>query len=173
MSSTPPITSGSTPSPCSTPPIKALTQPTSSPRNDTPTTSQNLQLPGARLEPSRTKPSSLNVETDQSTTKPHHHIPHRPHHPHRHREPLKTVQAALLPSTAFGEILSPVKSTAGGFAVRGSGREERQGRAARKKSERDERGLDPALRGTDTRVIKETTWADVTRQKERRIKGEK
>ncbi|MCJ1378464.1 hypothetical protein MMC17_001563 [Xylographa soralifera] len=170
MSSTPPPTSRSTPSPRSISPTKALAHPTLSTRNETPTASQNLQSPGVRPEPSRTKPTSPNFQTKKSTPKHRHHIPH---HPHRHREPAKTVQAALFQSTAFGELLSPVKSTAGGFAARGSGGEEKQGRGAKKELERDEGGLDPALREGETRFSKEATWEDVTWQKERRMESEK
>jgi hypothetical protein len=37
-------------------------------------------------------------------------VSHRPHRSHPHGP--KTIQSALLPSTAFGELLSPVKSSA-------------------------------------------------------------
>ena len=169
MSSTPPLTSRSIPFPRSDPPAKALTHPTLSPRNDIPIISRNLQSPGARLEPSGSKPTSQNVQANQPTPKPRHHIPH---HPHRHRAPAKSVQAALLQSTAYGELLSPVKSTAGGFAARGSG-EERHRRGAKKELKRDEGELDPVLRAGEAMVRKEATWADVTRQKERRMEAEK
>ena len=164
MSSTSPVASRSTPSLRSTSAAKALAHPTLSPRYDIPPTSGILQSPGMGSEPSRAKPTSPNFQTKQSTPKPRHHIPHHPHRPHRHREPLKTVQAALLPSTTFGELLSPVKSTVGGFAARANSRKERQ--------ERDEGGLDLALKRGEAKATKEPTWADVTRQEDRRIAGE-
>ncbi|MCJ1393604.1 hypothetical protein MMC18_006479 [Xylographa bjoerkii] len=170
MSFTPPRTSRSTPSPRSTPPTKALTHPALSPRSDSPATLRTDKSSGAYPKSSRTKPTLPNVQNPQPAPKPRHHIPH---HPHRHREPVKTVQAALLQSTTFGELLSPVKSTAGDFTARGTGGEDRKGKGATKEVEKDEGRPDPALSGGETKVVKEATWADVMRQKERRMEGEK
>ena len=114
--------------------------------------------------------TSPNAQRSQPTTKPRHHIPHRPP---RHREPGKTVQTALLQSTAFGELLSPVKSTAGGFAARGNGPEERKETGASKEPENDEGWLDLALKGGENKGVQEATWSDVTRLKERRMEAEK
>ncbi|MCJ1280889.1 hypothetical protein MMC26_000206 [Xylographa opegraphella] len=166
MSTTPSLTSPSTPSPRS---IPSTILP---PRKDPSAVSQNFQPSKEGPEPSTTKPTSPKVQTSQATLKPHHHIPHHPHRPHRHREPVKTVQAALLQSTAFGEILSPVKSTARGFAARGN-REERHNKGDKKELERDEDGPGSASEGWEPRVIREATWADVTRQKKRRMECQK
>ncbi|MCJ1404335.1 hypothetical protein MMC11_007560 [Xylographa trunciseda] len=170
MSFTPPRSSRSTPSPRSTPPTKALTHPTVSPYSDTPVILRANQSSASQPEPLRTKPISPKAQTNLSTPKPRHHIPH---HHHRHHESAKTVQAALLQSTAFGELLSPVKSTAGGFLARGNGGEESKGKGAKKEPAKDEGGLLPTLGGGEMRVVKDASWADVIRQKEQRVEVEK
>jgi hypothetical protein len=58
---------------------------------------------------------------------------HRPHRSHHHAP--KTIQSALRPSTAFGELLSPVKSPAAESALARSDGEtsiERGGEAKRR-----------------------------------------
>lgn len=121
------------------------------------------------------------------------HDTHRHRHHHHHHNSIndstKSVSSAILPSTAFGELLSPVRSVAGGFGALShhssskrdgvekiGHREKRKGKARDK--EREGEGDDDLSRNETLENISikrkepRKTWADVQHEQKRRKQGE-